>query len=290
MSESESRSVVSDSLQPHGLYSPWNSLGQNTGVGSLSLLQGIFPTQGFFTSWATREVLSMNVCILKCWTKEWVSRSPRQRVWGQRLAGLPPEPLFQTELFIILPQPYFICQNPRKHPNQKYWASETVGRQLKRTIQKNRLSERKLIFPGGWQWLRQPPERLLSWEALVCIPASKSSKRIKRRDLRWGNWGSRAETETGGTASRQHIESGPPGAENLLPGHSSLHQPHAAQLRRGDKGCPAQGHLRMKSPISPMYTEKASRAWATGVPHGRKLGPSSLRLWLLEGRNQHGFN
>ena len=25
---------------------PWNSLGQNTGVGSLSLLQRIFPTQG----------------------------------------------------------------------------------------------------------------------------------------------------------------------------------------------------------------------------------------------------
>ena len=42
----ESRSVVSDSLQPHGLYSPWNSPGQNTGVGSLSLLQGNFPTQG----------------------------------------------------------------------------------------------------------------------------------------------------------------------------------------------------------------------------------------------------
>ena len=33
-------------LRPHGLYSPWNSLGQNPGVGSLSLLQGIFPTQG----------------------------------------------------------------------------------------------------------------------------------------------------------------------------------------------------------------------------------------------------
>ena len=43
---SESHSVVSDSLQPHGLYSPWNSPGHNTGVGSLSLLQGIFPTQG----------------------------------------------------------------------------------------------------------------------------------------------------------------------------------------------------------------------------------------------------
>ena len=45
-SERESHSVVSDSLRPHGLYSLWNSPGQNTGVGSLSLLQGIFPTQG----------------------------------------------------------------------------------------------------------------------------------------------------------------------------------------------------------------------------------------------------
>ena len=44
-SESESRSVVSNSLRPHGLYRPWNSLHQNTGVGSLSLLQGIFPIQ-----------------------------------------------------------------------------------------------------------------------------------------------------------------------------------------------------------------------------------------------------
>ena len=38
-------SVMSDSLWLHGLYSPWNSPGQNTGVGSLSLLWGIFPTQ-----------------------------------------------------------------------------------------------------------------------------------------------------------------------------------------------------------------------------------------------------
>ena len=36
-------------LQPHGLHSPWNSPGQNTGVDSLSLLQGIFPTQGLNT-------------------------------------------------------------------------------------------------------------------------------------------------------------------------------------------------------------------------------------------------
>ena len=38
---------MSDSLQPHGLHSPWNSPSQNTGVSSCSLLQGIFPTQGW---------------------------------------------------------------------------------------------------------------------------------------------------------------------------------------------------------------------------------------------------
>ena len=43
---SESHSVVSASLQPHELYSPRNSPGHNSGVGSLFLLQGIFPTQG----------------------------------------------------------------------------------------------------------------------------------------------------------------------------------------------------------------------------------------------------
>ena len=62
---SKSCSVVSDSLGPHGLYSPWNSPGQNTEVSSLSLLQGFFPTRDqtqvsciagrFFTSWTTRE-------------------------------------------------------------------------------------------------------------------------------------------------------------------------------------------------------------------------------------------
>ena len=37
---------MSKSLQPYGLYSPWNYPGQNTRVGSLSLLQEILPTQG----------------------------------------------------------------------------------------------------------------------------------------------------------------------------------------------------------------------------------------------------
>ena len=44
--ENERHSVVSNSLWPHGLYSPWNSPAQNTGVSILSVLQGIFSTQG----------------------------------------------------------------------------------------------------------------------------------------------------------------------------------------------------------------------------------------------------
>ena len=58
-SQSESRSV-SICSRPYGLYSPWNSPDQNTGVGSHSLLQGTFLTHrsnlglhivgGFFTS------------------------------------------------------------------------------------------------------------------------------------------------------------------------------------------------------------------------------------------------
>ena len=45
--QSESHSVGPDSASPWTIqYSSWNSPGQNSGVGSLSLLQGIFPTQG----------------------------------------------------------------------------------------------------------------------------------------------------------------------------------------------------------------------------------------------------
>ena len=57
--ESESASVVSDSLRPHGLYSQWNSPGQNTGVGSLSLLQGIFPNPGIEPRSPTLQAVSL---------------------------------------------------------------------------------------------------------------------------------------------------------------------------------------------------------------------------------------
>ena len=60
-----------NSLWPHGLYSPWNSLGQNTRVVILSLLQGFFPTQGsnpgllhcrrILYGWATTKPMNTGV-------------------------------------------------------------------------------------------------------------------------------------------------------------------------------------------------------------------------------------
>ena len=46
VSESESHSVMLDSLWPHGLYSPWTSPGQNTGMGSLFPSLGYLPDAG----------------------------------------------------------------------------------------------------------------------------------------------------------------------------------------------------------------------------------------------------
>ena len=62
--KSESRSVVSNSVWPHGLHSPWNSPVQNTGVkipytrGSFQPMDRIQVSHiagGFFTDGATRE-------------------------------------------------------------------------------------------------------------------------------------------------------------------------------------------------------------------------------------------
>ena len=86
-SERESCSVVLSFLQSHRLYSPWNSPGQNTGVGSLSLLQVIFPTQGLnpglLNRWQILYQLSHKGSprILKLVAYPFSSRSSRCRNW-----------------------------------------------------------------------------------------------------------------------------------------------------------------------------------------------------------------
>ena len=85
--ENESHSVESDSLWPHGLYNPWNSSGRNTGVGNLSLLQGIFPTQGSNPGLPhCRQILDQlshqgSPRILKWVAYSFSSRSSRPRNW-----------------------------------------------------------------------------------------------------------------------------------------------------------------------------------------------------------------
>ena len=86
--ESESFSVMSRSLQPHGLFCPWNSPGQNTGVRiavpfSRGSSQPRARTQvshiagGFFTIWDSRETQMLPGCfpntfLQKSPTHEWV--------------------------------------------------------------------------------------------------------------------------------------------------------------------------------------------------------------------------
>ena len=76
-----SHSVVSNSLRPHGFYSPWNSPSQNTGEGSLSLLQGSSQPRNrtrvsciageFFTNWVMREAfITYLFPVINCSTLE----------------------------------------------------------------------------------------------------------------------------------------------------------------------------------------------------------------------------
>ena len=73
--ESQKVTQSCPALRPHGPYSPWHSPGQNSGVGSLSLLQGIFPTQELkrgllhcrriLYNWAIREGPAFSFFLLK---------------------------------------------------------------------------------------------------------------------------------------------------------------------------------------------------------------------------------
>ena len=57
MMVTESHSVVSNSLRPYGRYCPWNSSGQNTGVGNLPLFPGDLPNLGVELRSPTLQIL-----------------------------------------------------------------------------------------------------------------------------------------------------------------------------------------------------------------------------------------
>ena len=86
-----SLSVMSASLRPHGLYSP----GQNTGVGSLSLLQQIFPARGsnpglLHCRWILYQLNHKGSPRILEWVAYPFSRGsspPRDQTWVACIAG-----------------------------------------------------------------------------------------------------------------------------------------------------------------------------------------------------------
>ena len=89
-------SQLCPTLQPYGLHSSWNSPGQNTGVGSLSLLQGIFPTQGLNPGLLNfRQILYQLSHQGSPRILEWLaylfpsgSSQPRNQTWVSCIAGV----------------------------------------------------------------------------------------------------------------------------------------------------------------------------------------------------------
>ena len=92
---------------PMKLYSPWNSPGQSTGVGSLSLLQGVFPTQGSNPGLLhCRQILyqlshkgspviknppTNAECLRDAGSIPWVGKIPWRRAWQPTPVFLPGE-------------------------------------------------------------------------------------------------------------------------------------------------------------------------------------------------------
>ena len=94
---------MSSSLQPHGLYSPWNSLGQNTGVGSLSLLQGIFATQrsnpGLLHCRQVVYQLNHQMCLEQLLSNYWLYRRWVLNTFPHREASIYPH-TYGTSLLV----------------------------------------------------------------------------------------------------------------------------------------------------------------------------------------------
>ena len=111
-SESESHSVLPDSLRPHGLQParllcPWNFPGKNTGMGSRSLLQGIFLTQG------------SNLGLLHCrqilyqlsyqWCLKWIKRDTQMSINAEKRRIPFTFKMMLHCVFKILTWDYIIC-------------------------------------------------------------------------------------------------------------------------------------------------------------------------------------
>ena len=116
---------VPDSLQPRGLYSPRNSPGQNTGVGSCSLLQGIFPIQA--SNWGLPHCRGI---LYQLSHKE--SPLKTQSYWNMRETCNYKEPEFSPSVIFknVDLQHFWVDQDPltKKHTYRKllHWTTHTI--------------------------------------------------------------------------------------------------------------------------------------------------------------------
>ena len=134
-------SVVSDSLQPHGLYParffcPWDFPGKNTGVGCHFLLQRIFPTQGSnpcllcLLHW---QVDSLPLVPLESWT---IKKTEHLRIdafklwWWRRLLGVPwtARSSSQSVLKKINPEYSLEGREGNGNPLQYYFQEDSMDR------------------------------------------------------------------------------------------------------------------------------------------------------------------
>ena len=160
---------MSNSLWPHALYSPWNSPGQNTGVGSLSLLQGIFKTQGsnpglpqcrrILYSLSHKENSRILECIAYPFSRE--SSQPRNQTRFSCIAGR-----FFTNWAIREAQHTLFKREPNNHldfPGDLDDKESTcsVGdlgsiRGLGRFLGRRKWQPTPVFLPGKSPWMEEP--------------------------------------------------------------------------------------------------------------------------------------
>ena len=139
---------MSDSLWPPGLYSPWNSPGQNTGVGKPFPSPGDLHDPGierrpsgiageFFTIWATRDGKQFSYCYSVQFSHSIVSESlrphelqPRQAFLSitssQNLPKLMSTESVMPSNHLILCHPFLLL--PSLFPNIRVFSNESAPR------------------------------------------------------------------------------------------------------------------------------------------------------------------
>ena len=185
---------MSDSLQPHGLFSPWNSPGQNTGVGSWSLLQGIFSTQGSNPGLLhCRQILYQLSYNESPRIPEWVaypfsSGSSWLRNWTgvSCIAGnsLP------TELWGKPPLNHLTTQNGNgstsQHLSRLSWVRGVQGRGKKPTAHGNDHVRRAGTWLWGLVWLFFPLRTVSGWSR--SLKSSHSDSDTACLSPFWSDW------------------------------------------------------------------------------------------------------